>query len=794
MPDSTRTAARVRLSLFSSRPGGQRFRRATDVILLVPALIALAVLVAAYPPGPFERAVAAALNALPSWIDPVWGFVFDLFWLWAIVLLVVVMVARRASAAIQALAAAALALAVALVAARLASGGWPDVGEALAESSNAPAFPAVRVALAASVILTISPYLIRPAQRVNRVVLVLGFSGGLFLDHASPSGNLAALMVAVVAASAVRLIFGTAAGRPGLPEIAAALAELGIEAGELELSERQTAGVVLAGAIDADGRKLAIKLHGRDAYDNQLLEKIWRFLWYEDGGPPLRLSRGQVAEYEAFVTLLARSFEVPAYEVLRAGTTTGDNGVLVVRGDARPLGTLPAGELDDGLLARSWDSLRLLHGARIVHRHLDPDTIVLFDGAVGFIDLGYATTAATEDRLLTDRTQLVVATATRFGAERALAAAVEELGTEGVAELLPYLQSAALEGPLKDAAKATAIDIDELRKAAAALVDTKEPGLVRLRRVTWGSVLQIGLLLLAALALLSFATGIDWHAFATGLGDAVWGWIVVGAIVAQTPRLTQSASTLGSVGADLRFGPVYAMQLATGYMNLALPSVAARLTINIRFFQRQGVPPAAAVTAGGIDSFASMVIQAILLVLLLLFSEANLDLDLSAPSGGLLAIILILLGLLVAVVLAVALVGRLRRLVIGRLQKWWPQVRGALGTLRSSSKLALLVFGSLATEILFAVALGLFALGLGSRVGLTDLLVINISVSLLSSFIPVPGGIGVTELGLTVGLTSAGMEESAALAAVLLYRISTFYLPPVWGFFALRWLQRRSYL
>ena len=345
MSDSTFVAARWRLSLFSTKPGGQRFRRATDVILLVPALIALAVLVAAYPPGPFERAVAAALNALPSWIDPVWGFVFDLFWLWAIVLVVIVVVARRTSAAVQALVAAALAFAVALVAARLASGGWPDVRDALAVSSNAPAFPAVRVALAASVILTISPYLIRPAQRVNHLVLVLGFSGGLFLDHASPSGDLAALMVAVVAASAVRLIFGTAAGRPGLAEIAAALVELGIEATQLELAERQTAGVVLASATDAEGGRLAIKLHGRDAYDNQLLEKIWRFLWYEDGGPPLRLSRGQVAEYEAFVTLLARSFDVPAYEVLRAGTTTGDNGMLVLRGDARPLGSLRAAEL-----------------------------------------------------------------------------------------------------------------------------------------------------------------------------------------------------------------------------------------------------------------------------------------------------------------------------------------------------------------------------------------------------------------------------------------------------------------
>ena len=51
-----------------------------------------------------------------------------------------------------------------------------------------------------------------------------------------------------------------------------------------------------------------------------------------------------------------------------------------------------------------------------------------------------------------------------------------------------------------------------------------------------------------------------------------------------------------------------------------------------------------------------------------------------------------------------------------------------------------------------------------------------------------------TEFGLTVGLTAAGMTEEAALAAVVLYRVSTFYLPPVWGFFAMRWLQRNAHL
>lgn len=38
------------------------------------------------------------------------------------------------------------------------------------------------------------------------------------------------------------------------------------------------------------------------------------------------------------------------------------------------------------------------------------------------------------------------------------------------------------------------------------------------------------------------------------------------------------------------------------------------------------------------------------------------------------------------------------------------------------------------------------------------------------------------------------MNEGAALATALPYRISTICLPPVWGFFALRWLQRNGYL
>src|SRR5262249_14517420 len=158
------------------------------------------------------------------------------------------------------------------------------------------------------------------------------------------------------------------------------------------------------------------------------------------------------------------------------------------------------------------------------------------------------------------------------------------------------------------------------------------------------------------------------------------------------------------------------------------------------------------------------------------------SLELPVPSGGFAVLLAILAAALLVCIGALFVVRRLRDAIGERIRRWWPDVRASLVALRASHKLALLLVGSLATEVLFAIALGLFARRFGAHVDLAALLVINISVSLLASFIPVPGGIGVAEFGLTIGLTSAGMSPEAAIAAVLLYRISTYYLPPAWGF------------
>ena len=725
-----------------------------------------------------------------------WGVLYDLLWLWAIVLVLAAVLWRQRVVALQALASLVVVTVVSVVVSRLAIGHWPDLGSAIEGASGSPPYPAMRVAQTGAVILVLAPHLVKPLRTTGRWILLLGIVAGMLTDTATTGGNLAAFLAALTAAATVRLAFGTSAGRPGLSQVADALNELGVDAKHLEAAERQSAGVVLFDAWDGSGEELLVKVYGRDAYDNQLLAKLWRTIWYRDGGAALGLSRLQAVEHEALMTLLASRAGVPSRSVVTAGETVDNDALLVLRGAATPLAELQADELDDELLRATWRTLGRLGEASIAHLQIDPTTVAVEGRDVWLLDFGGATATPTADQLQTDRVQLLAAAAAAVGSDRAIAAAVDSLGNDATAALLPYMQSAALATPLRKAVRGAGVDIDDLRKQVAEAVGADVPELVRLRRMTWWSIIQAGLLVLAAWAVINAFGNVDWSIVRKDLANAAWGWILFGFIVAQLPRLTQAVATLGSVAARLQFGPVYMKQLATCYLNLAMPSSIARMAVNIRFFQCQGLPGVAAVTAGAIDSFVGNILQGLIIIVLLVFGQSSIDLNLTAPSSssGSGHLLWIVVGVLVATALVVVLVGRIRRPLVDRVRVWWPQVRESLTALRSANRLRLLILGNIATELLFAAALGMFTRALGYHISFAELLLINESVSLLSSFIPVPGGIGVTEFGLMVGLTSAGMSQESALVAVILYRLSTFYLPPVWGFFALRWLERNRYL
>jgi hypothetical protein len=279
------------LKVFASPAGQPRARRATDLVLLGVALVGLGATIVAYPPGGFELALQRFLASIPDWLRPVWGFATDLTWLFAALIVVVALMRLRLAVVVQAIASALVAALLGICVVRLALGSWPDVSDAVLGTASGPRFPSVRLAEAAAVIVAVSPHLARPWRRLGRTFLVVGVVGTAIVGGVTPLGTLAAVLIGVVAAAATRLVGGTSAGRPGLDDVNAALAQLGVSVQGLEIAERQVAGVFHVRGEDEMGRPLLVKVYGRDAYDTQLIATLWRNVWYRGRGMPLRLGR-----------------------------------------------------------------------------------------------------------------------------------------------------------------------------------------------------------------------------------------------------------------------------------------------------------------------------------------------------------------------------------------------------------------------------------------------------------------------------------------------------------------------
>ena len=77
---------------------------------------------------------------------------------------------------------------------------------------------------------------------------------------------------------------------------------------------------------------------------------------------------------------------------------------------------------------------------------------------------------------------------------------------------------------------------------------------------------------------------------------------------------------------------------------------------------------------------------------------------------------------------------------------------------------------------------------------MAELILVNTFVSLFAGFMPVPGGVGVSEAALTAGLIAIGIQEAAATSTAIAFRMVTFYLPPLWGAFAMKWMKKNAYL
>ncbi len=761
------------------------------MILLVVATVVVTVFAfrAGSTAGAMERALVNLVAVLPGLLDPLWSIGHDSLVLWGLVLVVSAIVRRQWRLSLSLGTAGLAAVIVGPIVGLLANGDWPTLTPQLFKVTQDVAYPAVSLALWVSIASVASAYIIRPYRFFGRLLVSIAGFSYFVLGITTAGGTVGAMALGSAIAAAVHLIYGSPADLPKLTSVQQVLASMGVQAVPTSVSRRN--GMVRVRAETDDGADLDVKIYGRDAWDGQLLVTLWRQFWYRQGGQTLTLSRLQQVEHEAFLTLLAERRAVNTYLVIAAGTNVIGDAVLVVERRGHLL--LDADLPSDQQLAAMWEALADLHAAGLTHGAIDAGRVFIDGDAIGFVDLSSGGVLSDPTTPLIDRAQMLVTMAALVGTERALAVAVEQLGRDGLADVTSYVQPAALTPTLRKACDAVELDIDELRVAALTAAGEVARDLQRLRRVTLGGVLTVALLFIAGNVLISGLIDIGIDTVVSAIKEASLPLLILAFCVSSMGRVSNAVALSGMTPTPVPLGRLTALQFAMTFVGLAMPSTAGRVAVNIRFFQRNGVEPTTAVAMGALDSFTGFLCQVFLMASILLLGLGSLNLQLSEnftieDAKTLLKWLLVILVIAIIVIFAVTAI---RNWLFDKVRK----VRDFIVPLLQSPRRLLIAFGgNMTAELIGALTQYIVLLAFGQTVDYLDLVLVSICVSLFAGLMPVPGGIGVTEAALTAGFMSLGVPESIAFAAAITCRMITFYIPPLFGVFVFRWMQKQKYL
>lgn len=773
-------------------------RRPIDGVVAVVALVVLVgAMVHEGSPGALERHLVALAADVPEEIHGFFVALLRLGALWAVALVTIAaFVAHRRRLARDLVIGGVAAWFVARLVAFLIDGtAAQDAFSSVVQLDHTPRFPSVAVAVIVAVVATAAPYLTRAMRVLGVVVVLLAAVGAVAVGHAYPNDVVAALALGVLLGAGIHLAFGSPGGRPTLAQIELALAELGVAVRDLTVRPDSPMGRTLLDGTSDDG-PVEVTVIGRDERDARYLSKALRFLVYRDSGPALFHSRLQEVEHEAYVVLRAEQAGVRVPGLVEVGLAGPQAAVLVQRSVPGPALAVAEGVTEE-LLVATWRQVGTLHGARIAHGALDAGAVVVGPDGPVLTSLRAASSAAPPARLGADVATLLATTATIVGDDAAVRAARAGLDDDALGAALPYLQPSVLPRASRARVPKAKDALAKLRTAVATALGIDEPHVEELRRVTPGQILTFAMTIFGVWALLGV------------IGDPVQLWdeikgadvllVIVGFALWILTNLTYATSALGGLppAADVPLGPLTIVQSAGSFLNLATPAGVGTMLMNIRFLQKRGVPAPTAVASGTLPTLGYSLVQigVILLTGPVVADQISLsDMGIKRSSSGsghdvgLVGIVVVGVALVVGVVLSIP---KLRAKVVPPVVT---TVRNVWSVVTSPRKLLLIVGGSIGTQVIYALILAASLAAFGVHESLAALLFVNTAVSLFASVIPVPGGMGVVEAGLTAGLTALGVDPTVATAAVMTDRLITAYVPPVIGWMSLRWLQHRDFV
>jgi uncharacterized membrane protein YbhN (UPF0104 family) len=651
-------------------------------------------------------------------------------------------------------------------------------------------FPSPGVLAAALALVAVGkPWLPRRWRRAGDLSIATLFATMAIAGSGIPE-LLLALSAGGLTAAAVLVALGAPNRRPTPAAIRSALATAGITVDQLDL--RRAAGgrsqLYRAGAGDGG---VFLKVYAQDSRDADLLYRSCRTAVLREPGQGLPSpSLAADVEHQALMLLLADRAGV-ATPAVRGVVALPDDSMVLAMDDVpgRRLDELTPDEIGAGLLAETWRQVARLHGAGLAHGALRAANILAGDdGRPVLIDLGAGVAAASRRAQVIDRAELLASLASLVGVERAVASVGPAIDTPDFAASIPYLQPLALSAATRRATGKALLAA--LRARIAEITGASGMDLERLIRVRPRTIVMIAALAGAFYVLLPQLADVDDSIGA--LRSANWGWLAGCLVMSSLTYVTAAVAMRGGVDEHLPLTTTVQVSLASSFVNRVTPANVGGMALGVRYMQKAGVPPAEAVTGVGLNVVAGGIVHVGLLAVFFAWAGQSDDAAFSLPgSSKLLVVVAVLLAFAGA-----ALATRWGRMIVRAhlvpaVRQSWASITSLV---RSPGRLFALFGGSIGVTLAYATALACAVAAFDGGIAYAQVGAVYLGASLIAAAAPTPGGLGAMEAALIAGLTGVGVEPSTAVAAVLSYRLITFWLPILPGWMLFHSLDRRDYI
>ena len=659
------------------------------------------------------------------------------------------------------------------------------------------------IPVCSAVVSTASPFVSRPARIIGRVLIGGALLGSIALADFLPTRSVALVLIAIGAGAITHLIFGTPSGGPTPDEVRDYLVSSGIDAQDME-EDVVAPGIHRMRGHLMDGSLISVNVFAYDALDSQLWGGVTAHFKNRETKSRLVRARLDQAEHGMLMAALARQHDVPAVPVLRLLETDRSDVLLVSDGYGE---TLADRDMTADLARKMWALVTGLHRAGLVHSEISLHAIsVDRDGDIAFNDLRSAYISDSTTGRVLDKVNVLALTAKGLSVDESVSIAQESLSTDELRELIPYLQKAAINNA---SSAAKNVNAKELRLQVVETTGGEDVQLARVRLVDLRSIITMAIIAIIAVSLYGLITGVDFVEILRSIRDADSQIILVAFLLAPVVQAFFAFSTLGAANRPVKYFPALMLQYAIQFIAVTMPATAARMAMNIRFFQGFGFPPVQAVSIGVIDGFSGFLVQVLFLLTIWILGLSGFTVSLGTiitentgrDFSGLITIIEIALVLILLVILVALVVQRIRTFVRSILPKVremirdsFNNVRESIGVVRKPRKILMLLGGNAGAQVMQAIVLGICLKGFGYDASLSQLILINTLVSLFAGLMPIPGGVGVAEAGYTLCLQAIGVPADIALTTATTFRLVTFYLPPIYGVFAIRFLRKHEYV